>query len=140
MKNIEKKKRLIRILLILISIIFLILMYVYLNKKIGFEIPCIFHKFTGLYCPGCGITRMLISIFNLDFYQAFRYNPLVFIYLPFLIIYFVYKIVIYINDKKDTLMLKIPKSVTLILLIITVMYGILRNFEMFSYLRPTIIK
>ena len=83
---------------------------------------------------------MLISIFNLDFYQAFRYNPLVFIYLPFLIIYFVYKIVIYINDKKDTLMLKIPKSVTLILLIITVMYGILRNFEMFSYLRPTIIK
>ena len=102
MKNNVKKKRIIKVLLILISVVCLVLIYNYLNKNIGFEIPCIFHKFTGLYCPGCGITRMIFSIFELNFYQAFRYNPLIFIFFPFLILYCIYEIVIYINNKKDT--------------------------------------
>lgn len=135
-----KYKKIILIILILLGIIFLFEIYHFLNIKYNFEIPCIFHKITGLYCPGCGLTRMLFSIINLDFYQAFRYNPLLFICLPFLIIYFVYGLLMYLNNKKNNLISKIPKSITISLLIITILYGILRNIEMFSFLKPTIIK
>ena len=61
--------------------------YFFVYKYTGLSIQCPIHYMTGLYCPGCGITRMLFAIIKLDFYQAFRYNPLVFILLPFIIFY-----------------------------------------------------
>ncbi len=90
-----------------------------------------FHKITNLYCPGCGATRMLFSLIRLDFYQAFRYNPLVFI-LGVLCIFY----------KIASIKLKIlfPKYVTYILLAVMIIYGVLRNTDLFSYLKPTIIK
>lgn len=37
---------------------------------------CSFHSITGLYCPGCGMTRSLHAILNGHFFKAFSYNPL----------------------------------------------------------------
>ena len=53
----------------------------------GFGIPCIFHLITGLQCPGCGISRMFVSLAKLDFVSAFKYNSFVFITGPFLLAY-----------------------------------------------------
>ena len=72
-EKLKKSKKIIYITLLLSFI------YLYLIKRFSFYIPCIFHKITHMYCPGCGLTRMIISIFKLDIYQAFRYNPLLFI-------------------------------------------------------------
>ena len=69
----------------IINISFLIIISILILEDI-ISIPCPFHFITGLYCPGCGITRMIKSILKLDFYQAFRYNQLLFILLPFFII------------------------------------------------------
>ena len=33
-------------------------------------IPCMFHQITGLYCPGCGVSRMCLALFRLDFVSA----------------------------------------------------------------------
>lgn len=96
----------------------------------GTGIPCIFSKLTGLSCPGCGISRMFISLIKLDIYQAFRYNPLVFILLCIYLIYLPLKLMI----KKD---LKIPNWFYILLLIIVITYGILRNISGFAYLLPT---
>ena len=93
-------------------------------------IPCIFYKITKLHCPGCGITRAIISLLKLDFYQAFRYNSLVIILLPLLLIYYLY---IWIFNGKN----KIPQYVWVILLIIIILYGILRNIPLFEFLAPT---
>lgn len=41
----------------------------------GLAIPCPIYALTGLYCPGCGVTRMLLSLLRLDFALAWRYNP-----------------------------------------------------------------
>ena len=49
---------------------------------------CPIKALTGLNCPGCGITRMFVALFHGDIYQAFRYNPLVFIELPIIAILF----------------------------------------------------
>lgn len=74
---------------------------------------------------------MLFSLIRLDFYQAFRYNPLVFILG-----------VLYVFYKITSIKLKIlfPKYVTYILLAVMIIYGVLRNTDLFSYLKPTIIK
>lgn len=38
-------------------------------------IPCIFHSCTGLYCPGCGITRSFVFLFHGNFLTSFYYYP-----------------------------------------------------------------
>ena len=119
--------------LIVIPTLAVTFLLVYTNKL---SINCPFHKITGLYCPGCGITRCILSILKLDFYQAFRYNPLVFIMLPFIILYFCYKLYIALFNKKD-ITKKIPKYFYYILLIITVIFGIMRNLDSFIWLAPT---
>ena len=111
-----KKEKILKI------IFFFLLLSILLIFKIGCPIKLILH----LYCPGCGITRMFLSILRLDFYQAFRYNPLVFILIPLILIN---KIFI-----KET---NIQKLIWWILLIIVIIFGILRNISIFSYLAPT---
>lgn len=123
---------------VLISGLFLILIITLIKLKIF--IPCMFHKITNLYCPGCGITRMVLSILKLDFYQAFRYNPLCFIISPFIFIYAFYQFYIFIFMKKDNLTNKIPNIIYIILLVILIVFGIIRNIDTFSYLKPTILK
>lgn len=130
------KKRIFNILLLLISCFLLFVGYFYLNKEYGFDIPCVFHKLTGCYCPGCGITRCLFSLLKLDFYQAFMYNQFVFILLPFLVIGIFYKIYLYIVGKQDQIIKKIPNIVWILLLVITIGFGIIRNLNGFEFLRP----
>lgn len=114
-----------------------ILFFMYLLYFFGFPIPCLFHKITNLYCPGCGITRCLVSFFHLNFYQSFRYNPLLFIFIPFLLFYVIYRYIIFCFDLEDKITVKIPNSFWYILLIITLIFGVLRNIPIFSYLKPT---
>lgn len=120
------------------KIIFIIILVLYLLISIVFHpvIPCIFHEVTGFYCPGCGISRMLISILKFDFYQAFRYNPLLFIMLPFAFLLIINHIYSTIN-KKQSLYKKINNKVWIILCVVLIIYGIVRNI--YVPLSPTII-
>ena len=97
---------------------------------------CLFHKITGLYCPGCGITRLLLAILKFDFYQAFRFNPLVFI---LLIVYLLYEVINLILKLLKRNKIKVNKYVLYFILIIIVAFGIMRNFPAFYYLKPTLI-
>lgn len=130
------KRRIFNLISILFLLILLFILYLYMINEYNFYIPCMFKKITGFYCPGCGITRCLLTLLKLDFYRAFRYNILVFILLPFLIFYVLYNIYLYITNKEDKIIKKIPQKVWYILLIITIIFGVLRNTEMFSFLAP----
>ena len=44
--------------------------------KLGLPVPCLFHKITGLLCPGCGNTRAVLSLLQLNFSEMLRYNLL----------------------------------------------------------------
>ena len=123
---------------ITITIIFLILLisYLYLGNKLNVYINCPIKEITGLYCPGCGITRMLQAILQLNFYQAFRYNPLLFISLPFFIFFTIEGII----TKKDPLYNQIPNKILITIIIIFIIYGILRNLPLFDFLAPTIVR
>lgn len=43
---------------------------------------CLFFRFTGLYCPGCGMTRMLHALVHGDLATAASMNLLAFMALP----------------------------------------------------------
>ena len=117
-----------------IVLLIIILIYVAINQIFDIYIPCPIFSVTGLYCPGCGVTRMIYSIFKLDFYQAFRYNPLLFISLPFFIFFIVNDIYSKIKNK-ESLYKKVPEYIWIIVIFIFMIFGILRNI--FPYLAPT---
>ena len=128
------KKQEISSLIIFILIILVTYLIYYLFT--GNEIPCIFKKITGLYCPGCGITRMFFSLLRLDIYRAFRYNPLVFI---LLVSYLFYTIIDLVKYSKTNKHLKISNKIYWTLLILVFCFAILRNIPLFSFLAPTVV-
>lgn len=111
----------------------LVLVIAMLYFRYSIAIPCIFNKITGLYCPGCGITRMIISLLKGDIYQAFRYNPLIFIEVPIIVILLIFEKLF----KNNKYIKKVINTIFIILLIITITFGVLRNIPQLSFLAPT---
>lgn len=102
--------------------------YVYFKDPFnGPILPCIFNKITGFYCPGCGMTRAVNSCFKFNFYQALRFNALLFI-MPIML--GIYYFASYMEKPK------IAKVILIIMLIIAIGYGVLRNLPLFEFLAP----
>ena len=55
---------------------------VYLALFFVIPMQCPILWLTGFSCPGCGITRALVSLCRLDFAAAWHYNPVIFYLLP----------------------------------------------------------
>ena len=91
---------------------------------------CPWRRDFNIYCAGCGGTRMLRSLMKLDFYQAFRYNALVFIY------------VLYVIIKKilGRCYYKIKDRDLIILFLVMLLFMTLRNIGAFSFLAPTKVR
>lgn len=98
-------------------------------------IPCPIKLITGKYCPGCGISRMLLAFLRLDFEAAFLANRLLFFLVPLLLLTSSIKAIKYIKNgtRKQSTFETIS---ILVLFIITVIFWILRNTEKFSFLAP----
>ena len=63
----------------------LFLLYRVAPTEGSFYPRCLFHTATGLHCPGCGTTRCLHALLHGQLRQAFAYNALVLLALPFLL-------------------------------------------------------
>ncbi|MEO0016883.1 MAG: hypothetical protein RLZZ522_166 [Verrucomicrobiota bacterium] len=50
--------------------------------RVGWLPGCLFHRFTGLHCPGCGMTRGTVAVLHGEFGRAFRHNPVGMVLLP----------------------------------------------------------
>ena len=46
---------------------------------------CPLQHFTGVPCPGCGMSRAVFALLRLDFAAAFRYHPMIFVLPPVLL-------------------------------------------------------
>ena len=115
-----------------ILIFVLIIFSYFFSLFIHYECPI--HKYLHLWCPGCGGTRMITSILQFDFYQAFRYNPLLFL---FLIVGGIYGIILVFQAIKKKEILIPSYKIWIFILVIFLLYFILRNIPSFSYFIPT---
>jgi len=57
----------------------------------GFFPSCPFHSLTGWDCPGCGSQRATHHLINGRVVQAFGYNPLMVLSIPYLLIGFAFE-------------------------------------------------
>lgn len=121
---------------LIIVIVVGLVCYLLLGDYFHLYLFCPIKKVTGLYCPGCGVTRMLLSILKGNFYQAFRYNPLIFILLPFFIIYYLDYLYCSTKKKKPSFS-RLEPGIWYVLITIFLVYGVLRNIPIFDFLRPT---
>lgn len=85
--------------------------YALLLKTLNISCPIL--KLTGISCPGCGMTRALISALQFNFAKAFYFHPLWLIF----IIFSVLLIILYIYEKKK--MFKLFLGFTIVLFIFT---------------------
>ena len=98
--------------------------------------PCLFFKLTGLYCPGCGTGRALKAFVHGRFGEAFRYNSMLFILgLPFLGI-FLHEYLRMVFPKLGLRPVYIGQKAGITIFIVIVLYWVLRNIPVFSFLAP----
>ena len=67
-------RKLVIILLPIIICVSIIVIKLNLNSILRFIPVCPFYTATGLYCTGCGSTRAVISLLNMDLISAIKYN------------------------------------------------------------------
>lgn len=60
-----------------------IVLFLFEPGKSSLYPPCLFHRLTGLYCPGCGTLRALAALLHGRLAEAFGLNPLMVILLPY---------------------------------------------------------
>ncbi len=112
----------------------------FLNKVYGIGFICVSRELTGLYCSGCGMTRAVLSLLKLDFYQAFRYNAFSVILIPILFFYFYGEVYAYCFNEKNFIAQKIPMMFWVVIIVLMLIYGVLRNIPCFAFLAPTYIR
>lgn len=102
-------------------------LYVVLIHTTGFKIPCPFKYLTGLDCPGCGVSRVILSYLQLDIKTAFCVNPVITIILPLILgdyVYHKYHYVVH-NNKKPLNMLE--NIVIYIMIASLVLYAVIKD-------------
>ncbi len=118
----ERRTKVIRIALILTGIGAIYTLFAHFT---GIGIPCPIYWITGLQCPGCGISRMFLSMLRLDFLAAFHYNPAVFCLLPIFFLVGARKVYLYIRyNKRNDFFCDV---IIWIMIAVLMLFGILRN-------------
>lgn len=80
----DVRRRLARLIITACAVFLCGLGYAALCLALGTAIPCLFYSATGFLCPGCGVTRMCLSLLRLDVRTAWQLNPGLFLLLPVL--------------------------------------------------------
>lgn len=131
----EQKNRLRQLVKTVAEILLLGIAYFIFIQITGWAIPCPIRLATGKYCPGCGISRMILAFLKLDFEEAFRANRLLFFLLPIILVYGLVKGICYVRIGQEKLTWPEQMAVFLVC-VATVIFWVMRNMEQFAFLAP----
>ena len=113
-----------------VSILFLIGVlsyYFFLNPESDSQyfLGCPFQMATGYQCPGCGSQRALHELLHFHFLEALKFNPLFVLAIPYVVI------LVFTGYKKEKYRglrkVLLSNKILLILLVISILFGIIRN-------------
>ena len=108
------------------------LLYVYPPTEYGFYPRCFFFWATGFHCPGCGVTRCVGALVRGNVEQAFAYNALFVLVLPFLICGLSGTAYEMWTGKK-TRSFRLPGWTLKVFLVVMLIYWIARNIDMYPF-------
>ena len=100
--------------------------YALVLSRTGYGIPCVFRLVTGLKCPGCGVSHMLLGLLRLDFAAAFASNAVLLCLSPVLLVLFalwIFRFVRYESPHSG----KTEQVCVRILIGILLAWGVVRN-------------
>ena len=120
------RERLLKRLHLYVTVIIIGVIYFLFVSISGFGLPCIIKSITGFDCPACGITRMIISILRGDVIEGIKYNLVLPIVIPVLSSVLIRQEVRYIKTGNRNPS-RLEKVFCIILIVVLILYGILRN-------------
>jgi hypothetical protein len=131
--------RLLYVLLVLAAVGGAAVLFIHEPAPGGLYPPCVFHRYTGLHCPGCGSTRGLHALLHGRLWAAFRYNALMVLALPFLAVAFIRYTRRVFGSRLSPARRTAPAGWIWGLLALVIAYWVLRNlpFRPFVWLAPT---
>ena len=134
----EEKKRLAFLIAVAVAVLSIGFAYYFAVKTLGGGLPCPIYTATGIYCPGCGITRMFMSLFSGNIVSALKYNAMVMILMPFVVFYGVRWSCEFVKNGRLGRMKKADLIAVWIVVALIVIFCILRNTAAFSFLAPVL--
>ena len=96
------------------------LLYGFVLIPLGVRLPCLFYRFTGLRCPGCGVTDLCMALLHGRFREAPGYNWGLVLCSPVLVW-------LVIRLWKNRACGKAEKAVSAALLVFLLAWGVVRN-------------
>lgn len=109
--------------------------YIIIHNVTGFGLFCPINKFTGLYCPGCGVSRMFLELSRLNFGAAFSSNCVVFCLLPIFLGFLIYHCCRYIRCG-DRSMKRWENILCIVCIVVLLAFAVVRNLFPIDILVP----
>lgn len=124
-----KNKKSIRTLLVLLVGLFFLLLYTLFDpSEVSFFPQCPIKNMTSYDCPGCGAQRAVHALLHFDVVQAFKFNALLVIALPYLALALGLNLIKNPSEKITSLRNRLTgQHALLIVLGVVVAFGIFRN-------------
>jgi len=110
---------------VLSSLTILSVLFVFDPDGNPFYPGCLFHRTTGLLCPGCGSLRALHQILHGHISTAFHYNPMLVIAIP-LMIWFGWRILVG-KLRQTPVRIAIPGKWVWLIVAVVLAFSIWRN-------------
>lgn len=129
------KKRFLRLLGGVCLLLALGLGYALAVRMLGRGLYCPFYMATGLLCPGCGVSRMCLSILRGDWAGAWHANPVLLLLTPLLAALLGLRAVRYVKTGRARAPRWEVRTWT-VLAVLLVAYGVLRNLPGMAALDP----
>ena len=88
---------------------------------------CMLNEFTGLHCPGCGMTRATRAALAGQWWEAFRFNPLGTILLPVALVGVGFELAGWVRDRPLPWRMRLGARGSVALAVAVIAFGVLRN-------------
>ena len=92
--------------------------------------PCPVYAFFHILCPGCGITRALAALLGGRIHEAFHWNPLAIVCMPFLLL-FLGKCYVRAVRAQEFIFPDVPQASLTVCLVVMAAFTIVRNLHFF---------